>query len=141
MKTLKSNSIKLITVFCLSVLLSACSNDDDSSSGDQQTTLELLTSDTWYQESRTPGTFTDCEKNSSFKFNSNNTLNVESFEDDAGTCESTGMVSATYTLSGDDLTIMLGPDTIMATINSVSETTLSVTDDEGETVVFDKTQG
>ncbi|WP_299278183.1 lipocalin family protein [uncultured Psychroserpens sp.] len=118
-----------------------CSSDDDSSSGDTQTTAQLLRSGTWYLESKTPGDFTDCEKNSSFKFNTNNTVDVDSYDDASGPCESEGVVSATYSLSGNTLNIVIGGETITATINSISETTLNVTDDVGDTIVFDKTQG
>ncbi len=126
----------IVTVF-------SCSSDDDSSSGggNTATTAELLTTGIWYQESRTPDDFTDCEKNSSVKFNTDNTISVESFSDDTGTCESEGTDSATYALNGMSLTITIGTEVITATINSISETSLNITDDEGDTIVFDKTQG
>ena len=128
--------LTLVYLFALS-----CSSDDDSSGDNMPTTSELLTASIWYQESRSPGTLSDCEKNSSFKFNTDNTVTVESFNDNAGPCESEGILNATYVLNGMTITITLGTDVIIATINSISETELSVTDSEGETVVFDKTQG
>lgn len=134
-------TIKILAIILFSALTFSCSSDDDSSSGDEPTTLELLTTGTWYLESKTPNDFSDCEKNSSFKFNTDNTLNAESFEDGTGTCESDGVVNTTYTLTGDTLVIIFGSDTITATINSISDTILNITDDEGDTIVFDKTQG
>jgi hypothetical protein len=138
MKTLKT-----LTLILLSTLIFSCSSDDDSSSGDSmQATSELLTSGTWYQESKTPEDFTACEKNGSIQFTTNNTLIVESFDDNSGDCESLGPENATYTLSNDTtITIVFGMDTLTATIISISATMLSITNDNGETIVFDKTQG
>ena len=123
------------------VLILSCSSDDDGSNGNNPSTRDLLTADTWYQESFTPGNFSACEKNTSFKFNTDNTIMVESYDDGSGTCESQGIVESTYTLNDLTITLILGGDTIVATINSISETMLSVTDDEGSTIIFDKTQG
>ncbi|WP_422105329.1 lipocalin family protein [Winogradskyella sp.] len=136
-------SKKIVIVLLISICICAlsCSSDDDSSGDNMPTTSELLTASVWYQESRSPGTLSDCEKNSSFKFNTDNTVTVESFSDNSGPCESEGILNATYTLNGLTITITLGTDVIIATINSISETELSVTDNQGETVVFDKTQG
>jgi len=136
-----STTLKSFAIIVLSILFVGCSSDDDSNSSSEETTQDFLTSGKWYQESRTPGNFTDCEKNSSFKFNTDNTLNVESFGDDSGTCESQEMLSATYTLSGMSLTITINSEVITATINSISESSMNVTDSEGETIVFDRTQG
>lgn len=133
-------SLKTITLL-LSVLAFSCSSDDDNSSEDMQSTSQLLTESKWYQQSKSPGSFSDCEKNGSFKFNTDNSLNVESFDDSSGTCEFQGTVNTTYTLSGMTLTLTFGTDVITATINSISETTLNVTDSNGDTVVLDKTQG
>lgn len=141
-KNYLSKLLKPMTIIFLSILTFSCSSDDDSSSGgDTETTAELLTAGTWYQESRTPGSFTDCEKNTSVKFNTNNTVIVENFSDDTGTCESQGAESATYALNGMSLTITIGTEVIDATINSITETSLNITDDAGDTIVFDKTQG
>nr|WP_321237165.1 lipocalin family protein [uncultured Psychroserpens sp.] len=134
-------TFKQLSLFVLALLTFNCSSDDDSSSGGTLTTAELLTSARWYLESKTPGDFTDCEKNTSFKFNTDNTVDVDSYEDDSGPCESQGVISSTYSLSGNTLTIDLGGDSITATINSISETLLNVTDDIGDTIVFDRTQG
>ena len=118
-------TIKILHVVILSILIFSCSSDDDSSSGggNTATTAELLTTGTWYQESRTPDSFTDCDKNTSVKFNTDNSIVVETFSDDTGTCESEGT------------------EVITATINNISETSLNITDSEGDTIVFDKTQG
>ncbi|EDP71935.1 hypothetical protein FBALC1_12577 [Flavobacteriales bacterium ALC-1] len=135
--------LKTLTIILFSILTFSCSSDDDSSGGDNDmpTTAELLTTGTWYLQSKTPGSFSDCEKNSSFKFNANDTVDVESFDDSSGNCESQGVVNTAYTQNGNNLTITLGSDTIMATINSISETTLNITDDIGDTIMFDKIQG
>ncbi|WP_460218461.1 lipocalin-like domain-containing protein [Psychroserpens sp. MEBiC05023] len=134
-------TIKQLGILLLLLLTFNCSSDDDSSSGDTLTTAELLTSAKWYLESKTPGDFSDCDKNTSFKFNTNNTVNVDSYTNDSGPCESQGVISTTYSLSGNTLTIDFGGDSIIATINSISETTLNITDDIGDTIIFDKTQG
>ena len=131
--------IGLIGLVLLSV---SCSNDDDSSdSGDMPTTQELLTTGTWYQESKSPGDFTDCEKNSSFNFKTDNSLDFEAFDDSSGPCESVGIVTTTYSLSGMTVTITFGSDVETATIVSISESTLVVMDGSGDTITFDRTQG
>ena len=140
-KTDLSKTLKSIAIVLLLILTFSCSSDDDSSSNNTPTTAELLRSGTWYLESKTPGSFNDCEKMTSFKFNANNTVDVDSYDDDSGTCESEGVVNTSYTLNGITLTIVLGTDTIVSTINSISETTLNITDAIGDTIVFDKIQG
>jgi hypothetical protein len=119
-----------------------CSSDDDASSTPQQETEDLLTGSRWYQESKTPEDFTACEKNGYIQFTTSSNLTVETFEDNSGSCESLGAESATYTLSNaTTITIVFGMDTLIATINSISETMLSITTENDETIVFDKTQG
>jgi len=134
-------TLKLIILISLFAVTYGCSNDDDSSNNNTPTTLELLTASTWYQESRSPDSLSDCEKNSSFKFNTDNTMTVESYNDNSGPCESEGVLNANYTLNNMTINISFGTDTIIATINSISSTELSVTDNNGDTIVFDKTQG
>lgn len=134
-------AIKILTVLSFLLLIVSCSSDDDSSSGTTPSTTELLTTSTWYQESKTPGSFSECEKNTSIKFNTNNSVVVEAYDDGTGTCESLGANSATYTLNGTSLTITVGSDIITANIDSISSSMLTITDEDGETVVFDKTQG
>ena len=136
MKTCNRLSFLLILLLTFS-----CSSDDDSSSGDTPTTAELLTSGRWYLESKTPGGFTDCEKNSSFKFNTNNTVDVDFYDDDAGPCQPEGIINTAYSLNGNTLNITFGSESSVVTINSISETTLNVTDDVGDTIIFDRTQG
>lgn len=135
------NVLKTLSIVSLILFTFSCNSDDDSSSENTPSTLELLITGKWYLESKTPGGFSDCEKNSSFKFYTNNTVDVENFDDSSGPCETQGTVNSTYSLTGSTLTIELGPDTVTATINSISETTLNVTDNVGDTIVFDKVQG
>lgn len=137
MKTFRTITVILL----LSLSYYSCSSDDDSTGDSMPSTLELLTADTWYQESKNPGSFSDCEKNVSFKFNTDNTIAVEAYDDSTGTCESQGIINSTYSLNGSTITIALGTDTITASIISISETMLTITDSNGDTVVFDKTQG
>lgn len=138
MKTLKK-----ISILCLLIITFNCSSDDDSSGSQpaEMTTAEKLTNGKWYQESRTPGSFTDCEKNVSFNFKANGTVSVESFDDTSGMCESGGLLSATYSLNGNNLTIDFNGDIIMATINNITSSTMTITDSEGDVIIFDKTQG
>ncbi len=132
-------TLKIFPYLIIIFNLCSCNSDDDgSSNGD---TEDLLTDSTWYQESRSPEAFSDCEKNGSFKFNNDNTLDIESFNDDSGTCESLETISVAYELSSMMLTIPIDSEIITATINSISESSLSVTDSEGDTIIFDKIQG
>ncbi|ULC57940.1 lipocalin family protein [Flaviramulus sp. BrNp1-15] len=136
MKTIKHLSMLFVILFAFN-----CSSDDDSNSNNEQQTEDLLTSSKWYQESKTPGSFSDCEKNTSFKFNTDNSIVVESFDDGSGTCQSQGTTTSSYTLNGTTLTITLGSDIITANIDNITSTMLTVTDNSGDTIVFDKTQG
>jgi hypothetical protein len=138
MKTLKT-----FCLVCLAVLTFSCNKDDDSSETTQKTTLELLTSGKWYFESKTPGTYTACEKKGYILFKTNGDLIINSFDDSSGTCESLGEVTATYTLTNDEnINLVFGSETQSAKINSISESELKITNnDTGEVNVFDKTEG
>jgi hypothetical protein len=134
-------TIKTISFLSILVLSFACSNNSDDDITETKATEDLLTSGKWYQESKTPGSFSDCEKNSSFQFNDDGSLEQESFEENSGACEVVDINTATYTLNGSSLVISFGSDTISATINRITASELSVTDSNGDTVLFDKTQG
>lgn len=131
-----------ICLVCLILLTYSCNkNDDDSSSSMQATTAELLTSGTWYFESKTPGTYTSCEKRGNIRFMANGNLILESFDESSGMCQSLGEVSATYILSNNkNITIEFGSDTQSAVIDSISEEALTLRNDD-ETIQFDKTEG
>ena len=131
-----------ICLICLILLIYGCNkSDDDSSSSMQATTEELLTSGKWYFESKTPGTYTSCEKSGYIQFRINGTLILESFDESSGTCVSLGEIAATYTLTNNrNLTIEFGSDTESAVINSISEEALTLQTDV-ETLNFDKTKG
>lgn len=132
--------LNVVAIVCLLVFTS-CSNNDDDNNGNQQTNLQLLTSGKWYNESKTPGSFTACEKKGYIKFETNGNVSVESFDDGTGTCQSLGVDMATYTLTGNvNITITFGTVIINAVITAISETQLTVTTDS-ETTVFDKTEG
>ena len=135
-------TLKRICLIGLVLLVYGCSNsDDDSSSSMQATTAELLTSGKWYFQSKTPGTYSSCEKRGYINFMSNGNLIIESFEESSGTCESLGQETATYTVTNDrNLTIVIGSDSQSAVIESISEDKLTLETDD-ETVVFDKTEG
>ncbi len=137
MKTLKT-----LCLVCLAVLTFSCNKDDDSSETPQTTNLELLTSGKWYQESRTPGTYSTCEKSTYLLFISDGTLKLESFDENSGNCQSNGVLSGTYTLTNNTaLKLIFGEDSINAIINSISENELTIKTDQNETLVFDKTEG
>lgn len=136
--------LKTLAVILMSILGVSCSSDDDSSSDGNSstpTTAQRLTAGIWYLESKTPGGFTDCEKNSSFNFKTDNTIEVESFVDNSGACESDGIINSTYSLSNNNLIIDFGGDSITATINDISSNTMTITDSDGDVIDFDKTQG
>jgi hypothetical protein len=107
----------------------------------QQTTADFLTSGKWYFQSKTPGSYTSCEKRGYIQFMTNGNLVLESFDDSSGNCESLGQDSATYTLTNNtNITIEFGSDTQSAVIESISEEELTLKID-AETLVFDKTEG
>ena len=131
----------LLTAMLLSLFVfTSCSNNDDSDGSNQATNKELLISGKWYNESKSPGTYTDCEKNGYVEFKTNGSVIIESFEVGI-TCASLGAVTATYTLTNDvNIELTLGEEMVTAVIQSISSTELTITSD-GETLVFDKTPG
>ena len=131
-----------ICLICLILLAYSCNkSDDDSQSAMQATTEELLTSGKWYFESKTPGSYTSCEKSGYIHFLANGSITLESFDESSGTCESLGVVMATYTVTNNvNLTIEFGSDVQTAVIDSISEEALTL-EIENETLNFDKTEG
>lgn len=134
--------MKTICLIYLVLITFSCNkSDDDSSESIQLTTEELLTLGKWYQESKDPGTYTACEKNGYIQFISNGDFVINSYDDNTGSCESLGVTNATYTLTNNmNIIITLGLETLEATIVSISESELTLEAD-GETLVFDKTEG
>ena len=135
--------LKAITLICLAILTFSCNKDDDSSETQEATNLELLTSGKWYQESKTPGTTTSCEKKTNLLFKTDGTLKLEIFEETSGSCQSLGIETLTYTLTNNvDLTLTFGTDTLNLVILSITETQLNIRNDQDdEILVFDKTEG
>ncbi|MCK7590760.1 lipocalin family protein [Subsaxibacter sp. CAU 1640] len=136
------NTHKLLMVLILALGLVACSGDDDGDSSQQMTNAELLVGK-WYFEARSGGSYTACEKTGYIQFRNDGTFTLESFEDDAGACVSTGAVSGTYTLTNSiNITLMAGTESQTATIQSITQSQLVVTDTgSGEVNTFDKTAG
>lgn len=135
-------TISRICLICLLLISFSCSNsDDDSGSSAQPTTMEMLTSGKWYFESKTPGSYSSCEKKGYIQLMSNGTFVLVSFDDDSGTCESLGENTGTYTLSNNtNLNLVIDSETISAVINSISEEEL-ILETGGETLVFDTSEG
>lgn len=135
-------TIKTIGILGLLFLSFACSdNNDDDNLSETEKTENLLTSGKWYLESKTPNDFSACEKNGSLQFNDDGSIVQENFEENSGTCEVADTTTATYTLSGSSLVITFGSEMILATINSISESELSLTDSSGDVIILDRTQG
>ena len=135
-------TIKTIGVLGLLMLSFACSNNDDSNdSSETPSTEKLLISGKWYLESKTPIDFSACEKNGSFQFNDDGSVQQENFEENSGTCEAADLIRATYTLSDSSLVITFGSEIISVTINNITASELTLTDSNGDTFVLDKTQG
>ncbi|MEZ4817170.1 MAG: lipocalin family protein [Flavobacteriaceae bacterium] len=129
---------------CILLLCFGCNkNSDDDAQTQQQTNLELLTSGKWYFQSKTPGSYTACEKKGYIQFMNNGMFTINVFDESSGTCASLGAVSANYTLTdGVTLTLTLGSETQSAVINDISENQLNITNTtQDETIVFDKTEG
>ena len=137
MKLFKTLSILLSTLIIFS-----CSGDDDNNSQEQQTVQELLTSGKWYQESRTPGSYTDCEKMGYVQFMTNNNFTLENFENNGDDCTSLGLMTATFTLSENTtIEIAFEGDIISTEILEISTQELTLLTSENETLVFDKIEG
>ncbi len=136
--------MKLQNVLFAAVALSlfifiSCSSGDDSSN--PPTNQELLTTDKWYNESTSSGSYTACEKNGYIEFKTNGIVTIDSFDDGSGTCESLGATDANYILtSSTTITITLESDMVIATIEAISQDQLTLIV-EDETLVFDKTEG
>ena len=68
MKTFKTLSLAFLFLLTLN-----CSSDDDNNDdGQQLSMIELLNTGRWYQESKTPGSFTACEKKTYLEFSNGN---------------------------------------------------------------------
>ncbi|WP_204345621.1 lipocalin family protein [Psychroserpens algicola] len=135
-------TIKHLGLLILALLTINCSGDDDNNSDGELTVRELLISGKWYNESVTPGSYTDCEKMSYIQFSNNGTFTIENFEIIADNCESSGINTASFTLTNNtDITISFEGDTINAEIISITENLLTINSDNDETVVFDKIEG
>ena len=136
------NTQKLVGALFMALSLVACSGDDDSDSSQQMTNEELIIGK-WYFESKTPGSYSDCEKMGYIDFKNDGTFTIESFEDNTSTCTSTGAVTGTYTLiNGVNITLMAGTETQTATIQSISQSELVVIDTgSGDVNTFDRTAG
>jgi len=133
-------TIKSILLFAVIVLFFGCGSDDNGDTN-EPTNLELLISGKWYNESRTPGSYTDCEKNGYIEFMTNGDAVINSFDDGSGTCQSLGAVTASWTLTNEvDLNLTLGPESVDATIIAISSSEMTVVGN-GETIVFDKNPG
>jgi len=116
-----------------------CANDDNSLSN--PTNEDLLISGKWYQESNSGSTLSDCEKMTSFDFNSENELEVEIFDDSSGPCQSIGTLDGTYSLTNDvNLSVIVPALAFSGTIQSISENRL-VINSSGEIIEFDRTAG
>ena len=137
------NTQKFLLVLSMSLLVITCDSDDDNGDQQQLPTEVLLVSGKWYFESRTPGSYTDCEKTGYVQFMENGTFMLENFEDDADTCMSNGVFTGSYTLTnGVNLTLIAGTESQSAVINSITQTELKITNaSDGEQIVFDKSEG
>ena len=136
-------TLKLVGLTILLLSLGCSKNNDDDSENQQQSNLELLTSGKWYFQSKTPGSYTACEKKGYIQFMNDGMFTINVFDESSGTCASLGAVSANYTLTNEVmLTLTLGSETQSAVINNISESQLNITNTtQDETIVFDKTEG
>ena len=142
MKTLKTNSFKLVTLLCMVSLTYSCSNDDDASGSATPTTLELLTSNTWYFESKSQGNYSECQKESSFDFMPDGSIAVNFVDDLLEVCVYYGTINTTYTLDGLNIDIDLDQDSIIGIMAyDPSLETLTIINDDGDFIVFDKIEG
>lgn len=136
--------LKKLGIICLTILMSACSSDDDAIGGllGGLDVTTLLTSGKWYQEARTPDGLSACEKNTNVEFTITGAVFIESFDDETGPCESTGLETGVFTITNDrDVVITSENVLISIVIDLITLDVLIVTTDEGETLTFDKVQG
>lgn len=96
--------ITLLFIFCI-----ACNKDDD-----QNNDLQLV-SGKWYFETRDGEEAGGCHKRCNVEFTSDGRLIFEAFVGAEPNCINTENYTGTYTVSGNDLTIVLGSETINGT--------------------------
>ncbi|MEZ4803526.1 MAG: lipocalin family protein [Gelidibacter sp.] len=137
------NTQKFLFAVSICLFTFACSSDDDNGNQQQESNEDLLVSGKWYFESKTPGSYSDCEKSGYIQFRSDGTFTIEVYEDNGGTCESLGADNGNYTLTNNvNITLTAGSETQSAVITSISQSELKITNSgDGEMLVFDKTAG
>lgn len=142
MKTLKINSFQLITLLCLIWLNFSCSSDDDSSDNALPTTLDLLTSGTWYLESKSQGSYSACQKESSIDFMSNGSAIFKIVGESVDGCEEVETFNTIYTLNESTIMLILIDDNLVGVVTyDASLQTLIITENEGAYITLDKVKG
>ncbi len=126
------------------LLIVSCNSDDDSSNvfiPASPTIEQLLISGKWYQETKLPIDFTECERSGYIEFFSTLEVTIETFDDNSGNCESTGQMIASYILNAPTISITNGADSFSVVINSITVDELRITTDDGDTIIFDRVVG
>tara|TARA_R110000868_G_scaffold1836_4_gene14465 strand:+ start:505 stop:933 length:429 start_codon:yes stop_codon:yes gene_type:complete len=142
MNTLKINSFRLVTLLCIVSLTYSCSNDDDASGNALPTTLELLTSGTWYLESISYDNISTCEKETSFDFMADGSAVVNLAGEGVVLCVVIEVINTTYTLNESTINLNLIDDNIIGVVTyDASLQTLIITDNGGDFITLDKIKG
>ncbi|QCX39078.1 hypothetical protein FF125_11765 [Aureibaculum algae] len=137
MKTIKLINILLVVLFTFS-----CSSDDHCSDSSLPTTLDLLTSGTWYLESVSYDIITACEKETSIDFMADGSAIIKGTDESLDGCVLLEVVNTTYTLVGSTININLIDDNLLGVITyDASLQTLILTENGGGLITFDKIQG
>ncbi|MGC1471608.1 MAG: hypothetical protein WA775_03360 [Psychroserpens sp.] len=140
MQPLKKISFKLITLLTVLTFLFTCSQDDDVDSN--ITTLEILTSDKWYFQSKSPGTYTECNRKGFLDFSTDGTVSIRAFDDTSDDCGLEVVFDTTYTLNGLNIDVEIGSDSIIGIIAyDPSVETITIINSEGDSITFDKIEG
>ena len=135
-------TLKIVAIAFLSILSFSCSNDDDSSNNTLPTTLDLLTSGTWYFESKSQAGYTACQKESSIDFMVDGSTIIKIVEESMDGCELVETINTNYILDASTITINFVDDILFGIVTyDASLQTLIITENGGGFIILDKVQG
>ena len=140
MKSITKRLLLIIFLLLSVTFLTNCSKDDPPPA---PTVEEMLTADTWYQESQSNVAFNDCQKHSSYRFLASGNFIVEVFYENSDEyCVSISGAGHWELTSDTDIHITSnsGASYIFAIVN-ISEEELVVLTDDDLTGIFDKNPG
>lgn len=135
-------TLKIVAITFLSILSFSCSNDDDSSNNTLPTTLNLLTSGTWYFESKSQESYTTCETESTNNFMVDGSTIIEDIEESMDGYELDETINTNYILDASTITINFTDDNIFGIVTcDASLQTLIIRENVVRFIMQNKAQG